>query len=170
MKLKDATKNLTQFTAKLAQEVQDELNNINAKINRIEAVISAVVNVIGESSVNTELAALRDGAEAKNVEKQTANVKYLIDSKVLLPIDTVAMNSFVVGVEKLDEGNVEHRVQFEVAGLNPEVSTKVVGSKVGDTIKNAKSSLVIREIYDIDAAQAEKTIKPPLDAAPAAQA
>jgi len=94
------------------------------------------------------------------------NTAQMVQTGVLIKSDTVDQNSFVVGREVEDNGNVTNpRIQFVVSSAQDHLKTKLLGAKVLDKIlvEEGKAKLELLEIYSISQAPT-----PSPDANPAA--
>jgi hypothetical protein len=161
--LRDATKNLAQFVKQLAKETQDELQKLNNVIKQQNEVIGAAIRLLGTEEVQKALDEMRAEARQKLLEQQIAGVTHLVEKKVLVPVETVETVGFVVGTDTLADGTTR-RVQFEMAGVNPEFQPLYLGKKVGDVIEGANGAkLTILEVYRVDQAAADALMAPPAE-------
>jgi hypothetical protein len=166
--LRDATKNLAQFTKQLAKETQEELNRLHGLVKQQNEVIGACIRLLGQDDVQAALDEMRAEARQKLLEQQIAGVKAMVEKKVLLPVEVVEQAGFIVGTDKLADGT-ERRVQFEMAGVNPEFQPLYLGKKVGEVIEGANGAkLTITEVYRVDQAAADALLAPPEKEKPAA--
>lgn len=88
-----------------------------------------------------------------NVAELKAKVDNLIARGTLVPQDTITENSFVVGEDVDDQGEMKSpRLQFVLAQIgNPEFQAKFLGAQVGQTLdlEEGKNKFKVTEIYDI---------------------
>lgn len=171
-KLKDTTRNLAKFTTDLAKETQDELNKLHRLVRQQNEVIGAMVRLLGPDAVENAVTEMREEAQSRLLEQQKQGVAYLVEQKVMVPAEVVTHpEGFIIGTDKLADGS-ERRVQFEMAGINPEFIPLYLGKKVGDTVEGNGSTLTITEIYSVDRKHYEELMSQPPAAAlpPAADA
>ena len=105
-----------------------------------------------------------------NVEELSNKVKNMVAQGVLAPQDQVEQNSFIIGQEVDDQGEVKNpRLQFALYAVQQELRDKFVGAKVGDTLnlQDGKLKFCLLEIYQI---QQPKAPEASVAEAPAAAA
>ena len=118
-----------------------------------------VIHVIGQGTVEEALQEMRAEAKQKLLEQQIEGVKTMVEKKVLVSTEVIEQAGFVVGVDKLADGS-EHRVQFEMATVNPKFQPLYLGKKVGDVVEGANgTSLIISEVYRVDQTAADAFIE-----------
>lgn len=157
--LRAATKNLAQFTKELASQTQDEMNKLHKLIKQQNEVLGACIRLLGFNEVQTALDEMRVEAGQKALQKQIDGIKALVDKNILVPSEVIESTGFIVGIDTLKDGT-QHRVQFEMAGVNPEFHQLYLGKKAGDVIEGANGSkMTIGEVYQVDQAVAEKVLK-----------
>lgn len=164
--LKNATRDLSKFTTKLAEETNQELNKLHRLVDESNEVLGAVVRLLGLETIEETIKEMREEKQALVLAKQKQGVQYLVDEKVLLPAETVEHpGGYIVGTDKLADGT-ERRVQFELAGVRPEFAGLYVSKKVGDVIESSTAKLTITEIYTIDRKRFEEVMAKPAEAEP----
>jgi len=147
-------------------EELDKLRNLIVGLNkRINASIKAAetgsltndsVNKIIISQAAKELEDKVTGLVKAGVLEQVSNAETLITDR-----------SFVVGREMDEEGNeINPRVQFALASIDPSLRDKILGHKLGDLIDlsdgtNVKSKFEITELYKINEMKKEKKFTEP---------
>lgn len=87
-----------------------------------------------------------------NIEELKNKVQDLVNQGVLQAAEEVTSNSFVVGREVDENGQVQNpRMQFVVSALAPNVKDKFPGAKVGQTLEleEGKWKFEIQEVYSL---------------------
>jgi hypothetical protein len=159
-KLKEITSSLVKNMQQMAKEAGAKFNEQDRRIAQLESFLEAVIQFLGPDEIGELVIKNATARKAEAEAQQKEGVKNLIDKKILVPAnEIVSPNGFFVGTEKIKEGGVESRIQFEVASLNPQVHPTFLGKKVGDVIENEKATLTITEIYTIDEAQYKKAVE-----------
>lgn len=93
-----------------------------------------------------------------NTAELATKVQTLVQQGFLSKADSITEESFVVGKEVDDDGNVMNpRLQFAMKGLQDVLRSKIVGSKAGDilTLEEGKLKFEVVEVYDIVVPKAE---------------
>ncbi len=147
--------------------VAQDLANAKEALKLLGNKVSSIVTVSAKGDLVTEDSVNKTMIE-NNVAELKSKVDGLITQGILVNQETAESNSFLVGRELDDQGNIANpRLQFALAALQPDVQEKIKGRKAGDvvTIQEGKLKFELLEVYSIEApkaAQAEAT-----DAAPA---
>lgn len=155
MGLEQSFRLLDQAIGNLANQVglvKDGLMMMNEKQEAIIAALSTGVQVTNET--------IDQIIENKRVSDMKEKVQNLVSQNRMSPSDAVTKMSFLAVREiNTETGEVINpRVQFAVGILNDESKEKIIGKKVGDSVKlddNNPASLEIEEIYEITMAKAE---------------
>ncbi len=137
-------------------QVAQMLNGLRQGLAQQGEALSALIALFGEKLVQEQIEAVRKERQEQNEKQQVESLKVLTDAKVLVPVDVVAADSFIVGQDTFKDGRTQ-RVQFEVSTTGPEDQVRYIGKKVGDTLENAEKTVVfsIVAIYAIDKVAAE---------------
>lgn len=135
--------------------LQNLVNNLRQAVSSNAEVLSAIVSLLGEGSVQGEMERLRQEAQDRQESQMAAGVRALIDARVLKPVAEVALNNLIVGTDVNPDGKTR-RVQFELKeNLVPaDVLPKLIGQKPGFSIVNNGVKLTIVEAYEIDKVRA----------------
>jgi hypothetical protein len=106
-----------------------------------------------------------------NVEELKEKVSSLVAQGVLVTQDVVGDDSFIVGRELSEAGEVVNpRLQFALGAIQEEMRGKIKGSKAGDvlTLEEGKLRFEVTEVYGVKPPTApEAPSTPPADAPPA---
>lgn len=156
MGLEQSFRLLDQAIANLADQLgllKDGLMMINEKQ---EAIVTAL-----SSGVQVSNATIDQLIEDKRVSEMKKKVQTLVEENRMTPSDTVTKMSFLAVREMNSETGkvINPRVQFAVGILNDESKEKIMGKKVGDSVKfdeNNPATLEIEEIYEIVVGKAEE--------------
>jgi ssDNA-binding replication factor A large subunit len=118
-------------------------------------VLAAIVSLLGEQSVQSEMERLRQERQDAAEAQMAAGVQVLAEAGVLKTLAETVQGALVVGVDTNADGR-KRRVQFELkeAIVPGDILPKFIGKKVGDVVVNNGVSLTITEIYEIDKARA----------------
>lgn len=98
-----------------------------------------------------------------NIEELKSKVTDLVNQGILVASEEVGEQSFVVGREIDENGEVKNpRMQFVVSALNQDVRSKFPGAKVGQTLdlQEGKWKFEIQEAYSIQTPQAPAAAAP----------
>jgi hypothetical protein len=130
--------------------------------NKIDSIVKATV--AGEPLSDDVISRIMI---ENNIEELKNKLKVMVAQGILSPTETIADDSFIVGSDINDAGDVVNpRLQFALYAIKPpELQQKFVGAKVGDVLnlQEGKLKFKVAEIYQIQ--------KPkPAEAAPAAPA
>jgi len=153
----------------VAQDLSLAKDALKLLSNRVASLQSVVVAGDSPTEDNVNKAMI-----ANNVKELEQKVDSLKEQGVLTTSDLVTKNTFVVGRELDDAGNVVNpRLQFALAALQPEVQAKIKDNVVGSvvSIQEGKLKFEILEIYSINppkAPEAPAAEAPAAEAAPAA--
>jgi hypothetical protein len=157
--LEQAMMSLFNVNDNLVRDVMTLKEAIRLLDNKVNAVIKA--SLAGEPL--TEGILTRIMVE-NNVAELSQRVRNMASQGFIVAEDQVSEESFVVGSELDDEGNVVNpRLQFSLNSIAPELRAKILGAKVGDTldVQEGKLKFKVLESYKIQAPKAP-------EAAPAA--
>lgn len=138
---------LYQTADNMARDMQTIKEAIKLLGNKLDSVVKASNN--GEVLSDEVIARIM---VENNVEELKGKVQKLVNDGILVAAEEVGPNSFVVGRELNDAGEVQNpRMQFVVSALNPEVKDKFPGTKVGQTLElqEGKWKFEIQESYNI---------------------
>jgi hypothetical protein len=136
----------------------NSLNGITRELSIIKEAIKLLGNKVDSMvklSVRGE--ALNDDNIAKvMIENNEIELKTKVENLkfqgALADADVASEDSFMVAKEVNDSGEVVNpRLQFAIASFADEVKSKLIGSKIGDTvtIEEGKLKLQVTEIYKI---------------------
>lgn len=115
--------------------------------NKLDSVVQASVR--GETINDDVIAKIM---VENNVQELKDKVSSLIDQGILVLSEEIEANSFVVGRELSEDGDVKNpRIQFVVSQLPEEVKDKFPGSKVGQVLdlQEGKWKFEVQEVYKI---------------------
>lgn len=159
-----------------ADNMARDMGTIKEAIKLLGNKVDSIVKVLQRGE------ALNDEAIAKvmvenNVNELKEKVDNLISQGILAAAEEATANSFVVGREIDEKGEVANpRMQFVVQALAENIKAKFVGAKAGQTLEleEGKWKFEVQEIYSIQTPQAEvapeaKPETPAEDAKPAAE-
>lgn len=131
----------------MARDMQTIKDAIKLLGNKLDSVVKASNN--GEKLSDEVLARIM---VENNIEELKEKVTNLVTQGILVAAEEVTAQSFIVGREMKEDGEVANpRMQFVVSALNPEIKDKFPGSKVGDTLvlQDGKWKFEILESYNI---------------------
>jgi hypothetical protein len=130
-------------------------NAVRLLNNKVDAMVKATVSGEGISDAVIERIMIENSVA--DLTNKTAN---LVLSGVIAPEEQVSENSFVVGNDSDDTGKVVNpRLQFALKALPPDLQSKLIGKRVGDTVQFTDSKLTFKvlETYKIQEQQAPTT-------------
>lgn len=167
--LENALMSLYQTADNMARDlmgIKEVLKLIN---NKLESVIKASA---GGEPINDEV--IKRIMVQNNCEELANKVKVMVVQGILIPTDQIAADSFLVGSEINDSGEVTNpRLQFALYAVRPEQQEKLKGLRVGDTVVMQEGSPKYRidEVYQIQAPKQPEAAAAPAEAAasPAAE-
>lgn len=171
--LENALMSLYQTADNMARDLMNVKEALKLLNNKLESVIKA--SAAGEAINDTVISRIMT---ENNVAELSEKVKVMVVQGIIAPSDQVADDSFLVGSELNDLGEVINpRLQFAVYAIRPEQREKLKGLRVGDTVvmTEGRPKYKVDEIYQIqqpkqpDATPAEvsSTDAAPAEAAPA---
>lgn len=159
-------------TLKALGALDNEQQVIKEAIRLLGNKMDAMVKLIAAGQPLTETNIANVMVQNK-ADKMAENTQQMVTQGVLVKSDTVDANSFIVGREIEDNGNVINpRIQFTVESAQDHLKAKVLGAKVLDRIlvEEGKAQLEVLEIYSINEPKAPEASPAPAAAAPDAPA
>lgn len=157
--LENAVMSLFNVNDNLARDVMTLKEAIKLLDNKVNSIVKA--STAGEPLTDAVLTRIM---VENNVAELAQKVTNMVSQGFLQAEDQVSENAFVVGSEHSEDGTVINpRLQFALKAVTPETQAKLLGMKVGDTLKNqeGKMNFKLLESYKIVI---------PQEAAPAAPA
>lgn len=136
----------------LSQEQETIKEAIRLLSNKLDVVVQLQNAGKELSADNISVAMVQNKAD--QLERNTAQ---MVQNGLLVKSETVNDNSFVVGREVMDDGNIINpRIQFVVNSAQDSLKAKLLGAKVLDKIlvEEGKAKLELLEIYSINEPQA----------------
>jgi hypothetical protein len=158
-KIKDL-ENATMATYQTLDNMSRDILTIKEAIKLLGNKVDSIVKA-SERSLPLNDDVLSKIMVENNVAELKEKVTNLVTQGILVPESVVGDNSFLVGQEVNDLGEVVNpRLQFTVQALIEEMRDKVKGSKAGDTISFQESKLKfhILETYMISTPVAAEPI------------
>ena len=153
-----------------ADNIVRDLNIIKDALKLLGNKVDSVVKATLAGEQPTDEVIQRIMVE-NNIEELKNKLKVMVARGILAPGEQVAQDSFLVGQDIDDQGNVINpRLQFALYAINPpELQQKFIGAKVGDVLnlQEGKLKFKVTEVYQI---QKPKPAEAPADAAPAESA
>jgi hypothetical protein len=159
-------KALEDFRGEILRAVRQTFQAIEQRLQNLEEVNEACVNLIGRTQVEEEVKRLHiERVEARSAMETAALEQALKDGKIK-EVETIGDMSVVVGSEVDKDGNKLYpsRVQLLFATLHKEYQDKLRGARGGDSIETPMGSkFTVATVYDV-IPQAEQVPPPPLPA------
>lgn len=142
---------LYQTADNMARDMMTIKEAIKLLGNKLDSVVKASAR--GEALTDEVIAKIM---VENNVEELKDKVTNLVNQGVLVAAEEVGPNSFVVGREIDENGNVANpRMQFVVSALHGEIKDKFPGAKPGQTLdlQEGKFKFEVQEVYDLQTPQ-----------------
>jgi hypothetical protein len=147
-----------------ADNIARDLNTVKDALkllgNKIDSIAKAQLS--GEQPTDEVIARIM---VENNIEELKNKLKVMVAQGILAPAEQVAEDSFVVGSDVNDLGEIINpRLQFALYALRPpELQQKFLGTRVGDVLnlQEGKLKFKVAEIYQI---QKPKPAEAPTDA------
>lgn len=160
--LENAMIALYQTADNIARDLNTAKEAIKLLGNKLDSIVKA--QLAGEQPTDDVISRIM---VENNIEELKNKLKVMVAQGILSPTEQVAEDSFLVGADQNDAGEVVNpRLQFALYAIRPpELQQKFLGAKVGDVLnlQEGKLKFKVAEIYQIQ--------KPkPVEAAPAAPA
>lgn len=151
------------------QEVSMYLNNMARDLQIIKEAIKLLGNKLDavQRSAGISNDSVAELMMENNANELKEKVNGFIAQGVLVGSEAASSAGFIVGKELGDDGKVvNQRVQFAVAGMNPDLQAKVVGAKPGDVITFSEDTLKLEvtEVYEIVPPKQEEAPEAPAEA------
>ena len=132
--------------------IADELDKLSAYVNNLTRRLNATIQAGEDGGITSD--SVKQIIIGENVKDLEGKVDMLQQNGVLSRNDemVIADNSFIIGREIDDEGNVVNpRLQFLVGSIEQSYKEGLLGKKLGDTYKGKDSSITleITEIYEV---------------------
>jgi hypothetical protein len=151
--LKENVNRLAQFTQKFATEAGEHITSLEEFSNRANEVLNALISIIGRDSVAVEIEKLRKERKEQQEKQQIESFEFLKSNGVLVPVETVDLETVIVGTDTLQDGS-SNRVQFDLENISKEFMPLYISKKVGDVVEGNGAKLTITELYKIDKVKA----------------
>lgn len=167
--LENAMISIYQTVDNMARDLNIVKDAIKLLGNKIDSIVKATV--AGEALTDEVISRIM---VENNIEELKNKLKIMVAQGILAPAEQVADDSFLVGSDINDAGEVVNpRLQFALYAIKPpELQQKFLGAKVGDVLnlQEGKLKFKVSEIYQIQkpkAPEAEAPAETPAEAAPA---
>lgn len=149
--LEQGSASLFQLNDMVVKDIETLKKAVQLINNKVDAITKA--SLAGED-LNDEV--LNRIMIENNVQDLTNKVNALVQQGLLVSEEQVSDNAFVVGKEINPDGTVINpRLQFAIKALKPEMQAKILGSKIGETVKiNETLSFLVSQSYKIQQPQA----------------
>lgn len=145
--LENTMMSLYQTADNIARDVLTIKDAIKLLGNKVDAIVKA--SVAGKPLTDENLASIMI---ENNVTELKGKVDGLITQGILVTEETVSADSFVVGREVDENGEVQNpRLQFAVASLQNDLKDKLIGQKTSSVVvfEEGKLSFEVMEVYKI---------------------
>lgn len=145
-----------------AGAISQVLDNLARDINRLKDIVklldSKVTSIVkaSENGDGVSDATISKIMQDSIVQELKDKVTAMKNQGIISKCEVVEDSSFIVCTEVDLNGNETNpRIQFVVAALVPELRTKIVGAKVGDTVilQEGVSGLKVQEVYSVQLPQ-----------------
>jgi hypothetical protein len=166
--LENAMMALYQTADNMARDLNTLKEAIKLLGNKIDSIVKATV--AGEPLSDEVISRIMI---ENNIEELKNKLKIMVGQGILTPSEQVAEDSFLVGADINDAGEVVNpRLQFALYAIKPpELQQKFLGARVGDVLnlQEGKLKFKVAEVYQIQKPKPpEAAPAAPADAAPAA--
>lgn len=157
----------------IVASLQQEMAGLRQAVGGNAEVLSAVISLLGESSVQAEMERLRQERQDAQEAQMAASIKVLLEAGVVKPLPETVVDALVVGTDTTPDGK-SRRTQFRLntQTVPEDILPKFLGKKPGDTVENNNVKMTIVEVYEVDKDRAkafqEEQQKKALEAAQAA--
>lgn len=159
--LENAAMSLFNVNDNLARDVMTLKEALKLLDNKVNSIVKATAS--GEPLTDAVLTRIMT---ENNVAELAQKVTNMVTQGFIVAEEQVSENSFIVASELNDKDEVVNpRLQFALKALSPELQSKLLGVKVGDTL-SIKEGLKVKllESYSIQEPKAPET--PALTVAP----
>lgn len=159
--LENAVMSLFNVNDNLASDVMTLKNALKLLDNKVNSIVKA--SAAGEPLTDAVLTRIM---VENNVAELTQKVTNMVEQGFLIAEEQVSESSFIVARELTDKDEVINpRLQFALKALSPELQTKLLGVKVGETL-TVKEGLKVKllESYRIQQPNAPETPEVTADA------
>lgn len=145
----------------LVKGVTNELHKTVNRLNVLEETMGAVTKSIGLEVILAIMEDSRREKQTAQADAAKAEIASLVEQKVLVPVDVVGEDSFIVGHDVDENGEIVHpgfgHTHFKA--VEPKLQEKVKGGKAGLSIltgktPDSKSAFVVDQIYTFVASKA----------------
>ena len=147
---------LYQTADNMARDVLTIKDAIKLLGNKVDAIVKASASGMTLNDENLAKLMIEN-----NVAELKTKVENLVTQGYLAVEETVTMNSFVVGREVDDNGEVQNpRLQFAAAALQDGLREKLIDKKVGEKVvfEEGKLAFEVMEVYKIQTPTPEEAI------------
>jgi hypothetical protein len=154
---------------KALSAVNNEHETIKEALRLLANKLDSVVKLINSSQELSD-ANISTVMVQNKADQLAQNTASMVQNGVLTQSETIEANSFVVGREVEDNGNVINpRIQFTVGSAQENLRAKLLGAKVLDKIlvEEGKAKLEVLEIYSINEPSAPQSAPQAAPEAPA---
>ena len=123
------------------------------RLTALEEILAVLVDELGASEVEARIQARRLSARVADVDRSKQAITEGLEKALLLPVESVAEDSLIVGFET-DSSGVAQNPAFSslpFAQLSPHLKAPFLGAKVGDKIEiDDGGSFTIEAVYKVD--------------------
>lgn len=151
--LEDRMKDIETGFSRLVVGIDQRMNNIGQALAQNSEVIEAIIEHVGADAINDIVESKRlERAEKAALAEQEALTQAIADGYVT-PVDVIAEDSFIVGLEFQANdkplGTGRQQVAFE--SLSATAKTELLGKPLGTVVKTpVGGTFQVKEIYKLD--------------------
>lgn len=171
--LENGLMSLYQTADSMARDLMTAKEVISLLGNKIDAIVKA--SGLGQPLTDDVISRIM---VENNCEKLAERVKLMTAQGIIVPSEQINDNSFVVGCEVNEVGEVTNpRYQFALVALPPQIRARMIGGRVGDLLNLQEGTMKfkVNAVYDIQQPKApeaapaapEAEVAPDQSAAPA---
>ena len=149
----------------VVESLTKENATIKTALKMLDNKVSAIVKA-SDRGLHLNDAVLEQLMIENNCEDLAKRVTKMLEDGVVTPEESVSPNSFLVASELDDTDKViSPRIQFALKAIKEEYQTKLVGTKVGDTVllEEGKLKVKVLESYKINAPAAAPETEVPTE-------
>lgn len=145
--LEQGLMSLNQTVSLLVNDVMAIKEALRLLVSKTDAIIKAQSS--GQTVNDEVISAIMMQNKVEELKEKVSNLQA---QGILVEEGAITESSFVVGEElDLDGTQLNPRVQFTMSSMDPKISSKLVGAKVGDIVvlEEGKAKFLVKETYTI---------------------
>lgn len=150
--LLERTESLEATLPAMANAIQQVVNQLTSRLDNLDRVIMAVVELTGKDAVAAAVEAAMTKEANEAMDQAKANLDQAVAVGQAVPVATVAIDTLVIGQEVNKDGVVivPGRIQMAFESFSPEIQALLMGKAIGDVVETPSGNkFTVQEIFKL---------------------